>query len=295
MPAFILEQQSGSNSLESGPKLRRANTNSTRFLAKNFIENEMSSRSNVTISSTTVSSPGYFSIKDEIDPSTYSFTTALKALQGRSVYSWEYISADGIILNSKWNDAEKYICNPLSGQVPLECLSAKTLSSRSFSSRITVSAHPKSPIIQLHNHEKKKIETRDVGIQSTPVEDVSTESSSYSTLCTTEERSRKESEGDSSAAASTGILKPQPQVEERETKDRKRKEGIERKKVMWRCEGEGGRGRGCGLVALKGLWQRDKCKPRGNKNPTSSPTFHYTNYTNLDPCNCLDPTQTGHI
>lgn len=82
------------------------------------------------------------------------------ALQARSVY---YISSsDGLTLNSKWNDAEKYICNPLSGQVPLECLSAKTLSSRSLSARITMSApliypahlHPKSPIIQHHNHAK---------------------------------------------------------------------------------------------------------------------------------------------
>ena len=106
---------------------------------------------------------------DEIDPATYSFTTALKgitvfmimnfrvllvqavtfcvyfaALQARSAYhSWEALSPDGFALHSKWNEAEKYICNPLSGQVPLECLSAKTLSGRSFrnmTSRITMSA-----------------------------------------------------------------------------------------------------------------------------------------------------------
>lgn len=71
------------------------------------------------------------------------------------------MSPDGLALNSKWNEAEKYICNPLSGEVPLECLSAKTLSGRSFrqsTSKITMSApliypsqyhtqqfHPKRP------------------------------------------------------------------------------------------------------------------------------------------------------
>lgn len=47
------------------------------------------------------------------------------------------------MLNSKWSDAERYICNPLSGEVPLECLSAKTLGQRSFRSmrnRFTMSA-----------------------------------------------------------------------------------------------------------------------------------------------------------
>lgn len=68
------------------------------------------------------------------------------ALQAKTVYSWEYLSGlspDGLALNSKWNEAEKYICNPLSGEVPLECLSAKTLGARSFrdlTSRITMSA-----------------------------------------------------------------------------------------------------------------------------------------------------------
>lgn len=70
------------------------------------------------------------------------------ALQARSGYnvhhSWECSSPEGFALNSKWNEAEKYICNPLSGKVPLECLSAKTLSGRSFRysqpNRITMSA-----------------------------------------------------------------------------------------------------------------------------------------------------------
>lgn len=66
-------------------------------------------------------------------------------MQARSGYynSWECLSPDGFALNSKWNEAEKYICNPLSGEVPMECLSAKTLSGRSFrnlTNRITMSA-----------------------------------------------------------------------------------------------------------------------------------------------------------
>ncbi|CAH9105615.1 unnamed protein product [Cuscuta europaea] len=115
-------------------------------------------RSNIINISSTVSSPGYTSSKEEIDPSTYSFSTALKALQGKTAgggygrwwaeYYWKTSSAaEGLSLNSKWNEAEKYICNPLSGEVPLECLSAKTLSGRSFRqqlatrrSRISMSA-----------------------------------------------------------------------------------------------------------------------------------------------------------
>jgi len=67
------------------------------------------------------------------------------ALQARSAYkSWECLSPEGFALNSKWNEAEKYICNPFSGEVPMECLSAKTLSGRSFrnsaTNRITMSA-----------------------------------------------------------------------------------------------------------------------------------------------------------
>ncbi|RYQ86292.1 hypothetical protein Ahy_B10g105963 [Arachis hypogaea] len=89
-------------------------------------------RSNTTISST-ASSPGYSIKGDEIDPSTYSFNAALKALQTRYYRSsWECLSPDGFALNSKWSEAEKYICNPISGEVPMECLSAKSLSGRSF-------------------------------------------------------------------------------------------------------------------------------------------------------------------
>ncbi|KAL3525438.1 hypothetical protein ACH5RR_013810 [Cinchona calisaya] len=122
-------------------QLSRENTSSRRFSASNirsFGEDARSFRSNINASST-ASSPGY-TFKEEINPSTYSFTTALK---GKNSDSWEYLSPDGLALNSKWNEAEKYICNPLSGEVPLECLSAKTLGARSFrhlTGRITMSA-----------------------------------------------------------------------------------------------------------------------------------------------------------
>ncbi|KAK7295605.1 hypothetical protein RJT34_18516 [Clitoria ternatea] len=172
-------------------RLSRENTNSRRFSGsymRSFREDTRSFRSNITISST-ASSPGY-PFKDEIDPSTYSFTTALKALQARAGYnSWECLSPDGYALNSKWNEAERYICNPLSGEVPLECLSAKTLSGRSFrnstTNRITMSAPlvysskhiqtkpstytQEDTALQFPNPEKKKEGmTRDVGTQSTP-------------------------------------------------------------------------------------------------------------------------------
>ncbi|XP_065854296.1 uncharacterized protein [Euphorbia lathyris] len=131
-------------------QISRDNTKSRRFSGSHIRtyrdDNATSFRSYITISST-ASSPGY-PFKEEIDPSTYSFTTALKALQARAGfnnnYSWECSSPDGFALNSKWNEAEKYICNPLSGEVPLECLSSKTLSGRSFrnstSNRVTMSA-----------------------------------------------------------------------------------------------------------------------------------------------------------
>ncbi|PIA63546.1 hypothetical protein AQUCO_00201114v1 [Aquilegia coerulea] len=127
--------------------ISRENTKSRRFSASNitsFREETRSFRSNATISST-ASSPGYNfgcgALSEEIDPSTYSFTTALRALQARAGFGWECLSPDhtGYALNSKWNEAEKYICNPLSGEVPLECLSAKTLSGRFMSIPSTLS------------------------------------------------------------------------------------------------------------------------------------------------------------
>ncbi|KAF9684090.1 hypothetical protein SADUNF_Sadunf04G0081700 [Salix dunnii] len=177
-------------------QIGRENARSRRFSGSNirsFREDARSFRSNTTISST-ASSPGY-SLREEIDPSTYSFTTALKALQARSGYynNRECLSPDGFALNSKWDEAEKYICNPLSGEVPMECLSAKTLRGRSFRSltnRITKSEplvysnhsrqiHTRTTAIATHddiaNHFPIKentleglVSTRDVGTQSTP-------------------------------------------------------------------------------------------------------------------------------
>ncbi|KAG4969599.1 hypothetical protein JHK85_036020 [Glycine max] len=176
-------------------RISREKSKSRRYSAsyiRSFREDTRSFRSNITISST-ASSPGY-PLKDEIDPSTYSFTTALKALQARSAYrSWECLSPEGFALNSKWNEAEKYICNPFSGEVPMECLSAKTLSGRSFrnstTNRITMSAplvyssrHMQTKAsstcnsctqeevaLQFHIPEKgKEGMTRDAGTQSTP-------------------------------------------------------------------------------------------------------------------------------
>ncbi|KAF6137244.1 hypothetical protein GIB67_036281 [Kingdonia uniflora] len=196
-------------------RISRENTFSRRFSGSNIIslgEETRSFRSNLTISST-ASSPGY-TLRDEIDPNTYSFTNALKALQARTISRWECLSPDGFALNSKWNDAEKYICNPLSGEVPVECLSAKTLSgrvrnnSRSFTSRLTMSGpllqsnnsnvrivQPKSTIAELHETlDQSPIQdnkvgslTRDVGTQSTPP-DVSSSSPSPTSTPSAKER-----------------------------------------------------------------------------------------------------------
>ncbi|XP_055803615.1 uncharacterized protein LOC129872721 [Solanum dulcamara] len=218
-------------------KISRENTNSRRFSAsyiRSFREDAKSFRSNISISST-VSSPGY-TLRDEIDPSTYSFTTALKALQAKTIYSWEYMSPDGLALNSKWNEAEKYICNPLSGEVPLECLSAKTLSGRSFrqsTSKITMSApliypsqyhtqqfHPKRPPIKVVPPHELKIQiprkekgniTRDVETQSsTPGNVLSSKSPSPARTPSIEERSKKRCVADDSP-----IITPQVKSEEK--------------------------------------------------------------------------------
>ncbi|XP_057522256.1 uncharacterized protein LOC130802315 isoform X2 [Amaranthus tricolor] len=137
-------------------RISRDNPSSRRYSAsyiRSFREESRTSfKSNFTISST-ASSPGYH-IKDEIDPSTYSFTKALKALQAKSGYVWECVSPEGFALNSKWDEAERYICNPLSGEVPMECLSSKTLNGRSFrsymASRVTMSA----PLVYSMHHRK---------------------------------------------------------------------------------------------------------------------------------------------
>ncbi|KAL0332498.1 UNVERIFIED_CONTAM: hypothetical protein Scaly_2151300 [Sesamum calycinum] len=229
-------------------RISRGNTNSRRFSASNlksFREDERSLTSNITISST-ASSPGY-TIREEIDPSKYSFTTALKALQAKTLYTWEYLSPDGLTLNSKWNDAEKYICNPLSGEVPLECLSAKTLSARSFrglKSRITVSApliyhsqlqqfQAKSPIIEHETEvkitieEKNRSTTRDVGTQSTPTD------LSPSRSPSTEQRSVQQTEAEAEdSPASNGKLNSAAELAKMAVgrSERNKREGKQRKK-----------------------------------------------------------------
>lgn len=64
----------------------------------------------------------------------FCFVLFLIALQAKTMYkkNQDWLKPEGVELNSKWNEAEKYICNPLSGEVPMECLSSKTLNSRSF-------------------------------------------------------------------------------------------------------------------------------------------------------------------
>ncbi|XP_013629564.1 PREDICTED: uncharacterized protein LOC106335557 isoform X3 [Brassica oleracea var. oleracea] len=86
-----------------------------------------STRTNFNSISSTASSPGY----------------TLKALQAKAMFNnREWLTQEGFALNSKWNEAEKYICNPLSGEVPMECLSSRTLSSRSFRNLATTMSAP---------------------------------------------------------------------------------------------------------------------------------------------------------
>ncbi|CAN4080007.1 unnamed protein product [Withania somnifera] len=219
-------------------KISRENTNSRRFSAsyiRSFREDATSLRSNISISST-ASSPGYYTLREEIDPSTYSFTTALKALQAKTIYSWEYMSPDGLALNSKWNEAEKYICNPLSGN---------GRSFRQLTNKITMSApliypsqyqctrefHPKPPIkvvshlpphqlqIQIPTKEKKVSLTRDVGTQSstTPGNYLSSKTPSPVRTPSIEERCAKRCVADDSPLT-TPQVKSKQQVEVKETK-----------------------------------------------------------------------------
>nr|GME06928.1 junctional sarcoplasmic reticulum protein 1-like [Ipomoea batatas] len=282
-------------------KISRENTNSRRFSAsyiRSFREDAKSFRSNLTIFST-ASSPGY-NLKEEIDPSTYSFTTALKALQAKTVYSWEYMSPEGLALNSKWDEAEKYICNPLSGEVPMECLSAKTLSGRSFrqlTSRITMSAPliyparqaPKPPmpppleINQPHTpiptQEKKIGVTRDVGTQSgTPPLPYLGSSSSPSPAPTPsiEERSikRHASESPSSCAKpkseeeeeeeteelKSGTTREEEEVTGRDELEEKTKAEKEKEKVRSSRQG------GC-LSWRSFLWMRKRQRRREKHRP----------------------------
>ncbi|XWS46402.1 hypothetical protein CRYUN_Cryun14cG0062700 [Craigia yunnanensis] len=202
---------------------------------------------------------------DEIDPSTYSFTTALKALQARTVYSgWECLSPDGFALNSKWNEAEKYICNPLSGEVPMECLSAKTLTGRSFrnlTNRITMSA----PLVYSHSchiqtkpsrtvpdvahfpipEKKAESMTRDVGTQSTPP-DLSSGSLSPASTPSILERALKRcgtENGDSPNSNTKSKAEEQVEVKETREKEETKIDKAERRKreeEMCRCSRQPG-------------------------------------------------------
>ncbi|KAL5741567.1 hypothetical protein ACOSP7_028299 [Xanthoceras sorbifolium] len=270
-------------------RISRENTISRRFSASNITslrEDTVSFRSNFTISST-ASSPGYPYSREAIDPSTYSFTTAIKALQARSVYnnSWECSSLDGFALNSKWNEAEKYICNPLSGEFPMECLSAKTLSARSFrnsTNRITMSA----PLVYNSSHYSRPIQTkpsmtmeeahftvpekkmegmtRDVGTQSTPP-DRSSASPSPASTPSIIDRSLKVSEAEAEAGDSpNSYAKMKAYKEEVEVKETREKEETKREKeeevrCRWSC-----RQGGC-LLSWMRKRHREKHKPRRNK------------------------------
>ncbi|KAK3033844.1 hypothetical protein RJ639_034262 [Escallonia herrerae] len=208
-------------------------------------------------------------------------------LKARSVNTWECFSPEGFALNSKWNDAEKYICNPLSGEVPLECLSAKTLSGRSFrnlTNRITMSApliyssqsrliHTK-PSITITHHEnevhipttkEKKVVgnmmTRDVGTQSTPPELTSSSPSPASTP-PIQERSTKRNlaEGGDSLNSSPKL----EEVEGKETREKEETKGKAKKQICrFRCR----RGGGCLLSLVRNMWMgrrrhREKHKPQ---------------------------------
>ncbi|KAK4789122.1 hypothetical protein SAY86_020441 [Trapa natans] len=124
-------------------------------------------------------------------------------LQARTGRVWQCLSPEGFALNSKWNEAEKYICNPLSGEFPMECLSAKTLSGRcNLTSRITMSApltypsshhstrqsqtEPSSQPLTVPGKKPGIVMTRDVGIQSSPMELSSGSMSPTSTLSVAE-------------------------------------------------------------------------------------------------------------
>ncbi|GAB2288819.1 hypothetical protein Dimus_023130 [Dionaea muscipula] len=242
-------------------RISHENSGSRRFSAsyiRSFREDRRSFRSNFTISSA-ASSPGYH-LKDQIDPSTYSFTTALKALQARSGYVWECLSPDGFALNSKWSEAERYICNPLSGEVPLECLSSKTLSGRSFrnliASRITMSAplvYSKrmdampSPVTKerdqnakfVTQEKQKEGKTRDVGIQSNSPPNHSSYSPSPTSTPSIRERSLKLCLGEDCEASTSSanfnnfneVIRSSSKLESKEPKAENVKIGVESKQV----------------------------------------------------------------
>ncbi|KAL1211394.1 hypothetical protein V5N11_023413 [Cardamine amara subsp. amara] len=245
--------------------LTREHESSRRFSAsciRSFREDYKSSLTNFTISST-ASSPAH-SLKDEIDPSNYSFTSALKALQAKTEYkkNWDWLNLkpEGVELHSKWNEAEKYICNPLSGEVPMECLSARTLNSRSFRNLSTM--HVPLMILPYNNNnhnltnprtihsnvriihedpissdpvliQEKKVMgfKRDVGVQSAPV-DVSP----AKTPPIMERSTKRHVETDDSLVEYALMLKAQQEDVKLEGKELNmiRKESEEEKKVKRR-------------------------------------------------------------
>ncbi|KAE8718724.1 Detected protein of unknown function [Hibiscus syriacus] len=233
-------------------RIRHEYTVSRRY-SGSFIRNTSSFPSKFTISSDT-SSPAC-SFKDGIDPSTYSFTTALKALQARSLYNSLECSPEGFALNSKWNEAEKYICNPVSGEFPMECLSAKTLSGRSFrklANKINLSGPlvypsttleeeediagfpiPGSSVLVDHVIPETRGESliRDAATQSTP-----TSVSTPSILETPLNRPGTET-GDS--PISNTKSKPDEQVEVKETKEKKEEASMEHEDEQIRTREKG--------------------------------------------------------
>ncbi|KAK4765946.1 hypothetical protein SAY87_007588 [Trapa incisa] len=101
------------------------NTDSLKRFSTSSLKEEVcpSFRSSITAISSSPSSPGY----------------PLKALHAStSNKNYDCSSPEGFVLNSKWSDAEKYIRNPYSGQVPVECLLASSF--HNLHRRITMSA-----------------------------------------------------------------------------------------------------------------------------------------------------------
>ncbi|XP_022997765.1 uncharacterized protein LOC111492625 isoform X1 [Cucurbita maxima] len=247
-PEFSLREWAAKAKIGRDPAISRRFSGS---YIRSFREDARSLRSNVTAVTSTASSPGY-PFGDEINPATYSFTNAIKALQARSLNSWECFSLDGFTLNSKWNEAEKYICNPLSGEVPMECLSAKSLSGRSFknlANRIAISAplvysnhsqigtkpYSISQLVQKLPIPENKVEangmTRDVGTQSTPPV-VGSNSPSPASTPPIVERALKRCELEEDSPNSNSKSTPETEVIRRELNEERAKE--EEKEVVHR-------------------------------------------------------------
>ncbi|XP_010463660.1 PREDICTED: uncharacterized protein LOC104744327 isoform X2 [Camelina sativa] len=228
---------------------------SRRFSAsciRSFREDHKSCTTNFTISST-LSSPGY-SLKDEIDPSDYSFTSALKALQAKAMYKkkCDWLKPEGVVeLNSKWNEAEKYICNPLSGEVPIECLSSRTLNSRSFRNLSTTHSPPltilpsnhnprtvttpmvriihgdsRSPYPVLIQEEKVVGLKRDVGVQSAPATRVGP-----ATTSPIMERSKRRQVEDDDDSPVEYALKKAQQEDLKDVKSEEKEKSMTRKEI----------------------------------------------------------------